>query len=296
MTQYVQIVLTGRDGSTWNLAGPNAGKQGVTLSPVIQGFIDAPVKTLWIPGPFGEEYAGKRPQRRDMVFTVRSYDGDPLTWQQIDSRWRWAWDYDTESQLAVTTAQGTRTLGVRLLEAPKAYDAKDPHITQDNPVVMTVAASFPYWVGAPLTFEWTTSASSDSSTWFFSNLGDIDVYPSYVATSPGVWTLPDFSWGSQLYARAVQDSERTVALPALMPGENVLVDSDPRVQTLTSVINTPVMQRWRGQDLLYPIAAGASGTVPVSVSGAVGGAAIRATIPQWFSRPWSVPTTIPYES
>lgn len=285
--------MTGRDGSYWCLAGPGAGEQGLTISPNIQNLVDAPVKTLWVPGPFGEQYVGKRNQRREMVFAVQVYDEDPDNWATIDSQWRWAWDYDQESTLSITTSDGTRTLGLRLLEAPKSYGPKDPHITADNPVVMTTAAEFPFWVEKPDQHDFTTVNTDHTWSQFVANNGDVPVWLKWTLTDNALWKLPDFSWGNDMYSRGAMDTGRTIYLPQLALGENVVVDSDPRVQTIVAANDAPVQHRWKGQDLLYPLMPGKSGEIPISVStpGLIGAAA-RLTVPKWFSRPWSRPHVI----
>lgn len=292
MSDYLKIELQGRDGSYWCLSGPGAGREGVTLSPNVQQLIDAPVKTLWVPGPFGEEYAGKRVQRRDMVFSVQAENEDPDTWATTDSNWRWAWDYDEESTLTVTTSDGVRSLKVRLLEEPKAYDDKDPHLTSDAPTVMTVAAAFPYWTEPDDEYTWETLDTDARHTFPVRNSGDVPVWLRWTLTAPGLWKLPDFSWNNNMYARGVQDIGRSIALPLLVAGEHCSVDSDPRVQTIIAVNDSPVQHRWKGNDLLYPLMPGKGGDIPVQVSAAAEGAALKLTVPRWFSRPWSRPRAI----
>lgn len=289
MSSFLKIELVGRDGSHWVLSGPGMGAQGVTLNPKLQQFYDAPVKTLYVPGPFGEEYVGKRAQRREIVFSVQAWDSDPDTWSTVDSRWRWAWDYDEESTLVVTTSDGVRRLNVRLMEEPHAYDDKDPHITGDNPVVMTVTATFPFWMSDPHIFTWETVAVDSMTRFPVENDGDVPVWPRWTLTAPGRWALPDFSWGNDMYSRGREDAGRTVSLPELVAGEHVSVDSDPRVQTLISVNKMPTQHRWNGNDLLYPIMPGKSGDIPVHLSNAESGGACKLVVPRWYSRPWSRP-------
>lgn len=292
MSEYLKIELTGCDGSYWCLAGPGMGQQGVTMSPGIQQFIDAPVKTLWVPGPFGQQYAGKRVQRRDMVFSVQAYDEDEDTWATVDSAWRWAWDYDKEGTMTVTTSDGVRSIGVRLLEEPKAYGDKDPHLTSDAPTVMTIASSFPYWTETTTIIPWSTLNTSDRVEFDISNDGDVPVWLRWDLTDVALWTLPDFSWGNNMNARGVQDQGRVLALPLLVAGEDLSVDSDPRVQTIIAANGNPVQNRWKGNDLLYPVMPGKTGKIPVTVSAAANGAALKLYIPRWFSRPWSRPRRI----
>lgn len=294
MSDYLSIELTGRDGSHWVLSGPGAGAQGVILKPKVSQFIDAPVKTLYVPGPFGEEFAGKRVQRREMVFTVQvGGDGiDPETWASIDAQWRWAWDYEHECKLSVTTSDGTRWIMLRLFEEPKSYGDKDPYIFGDDEVVMTVTAVFPYWQKDPDVYVWETDKDRDRTAFHIRNDGDVAVWPRWSVTAPGDWVLPDFSWGSDMYSRADQDRGRTLPLPSLPKGAHAVVDSDPRVQTLLCANEYPAQHHWKGNDLLYPIQPGADSDLPVRVENAPSGAACRLTIPRWYSRPWSRPVSI----
>lgn len=294
MSDELKIELTGRDGSYWCLSGPGYGQQGVILKPKVSQFIDAPVKTLFVPGPFGEEFAGKRFQRREMVFTVQ-VGGDEMdyeTWSSVDAQWRWAWDYEEQSRLTVTTSDGVRYLDVRLLEEPKSYGDRDPYLTGDNEVVMTVTSTFPFWQEEPRFYEWETDLDTDRTTFSIRNDGDIPVWPRWTLSAPGKFVLPDFCWGSDIYSRADLDSGRTIVLPLLPDGADAVVDSDPRVQTIICQNEFPAQQQWKGQDLLYPVMPGKGGDIPVRVSQAVGGAAVRLVIPRWYSRPWSRPVSI----
>lgn len=295
MSQHLKIEIEGRDGSQWTISGPGYGQQGVILKPKVSQLIDAPVKTLYVPGPFGEEYAGKRVQRREMVFTVQvgSEDMTPEEWAVADAAWRWAWSYDEESTMTVTVLNGdgsvesSRYIKLRLLEAPKPYGDRDPYIYGDEEVVMTVTATFPYWRSADRVYEW---AGSGSHTFTVENDGDVPVWPRWALSAPGTWTLPDYSWGNAMYSRAVADAARTVELPALPAGAHASVDSDPRVQTIVCVNEYPAQQQWRGKDLLYPIMPGASGDFPVSLDSGEGAAIL--TVPAWYSRPWSKPVVL----
>lgn len=301
MSKYLKITIIGRDGSVWNVSGPGYGQQGVILKPRVSQLIDAPVKTLFVPGPFGEEYAGKRVQRREMVFTVQvgGVDIDPDTWGEIDAAWRWAWDYEEQSKMIVEVIDGStgdtvseRYMMLRLLEEPKSYGDRDPYLTGDEEVVMTVTATFPYWRADDRVYEWSTSSTSGSYTFTVENDGDVPVWPRWSVTAPATWTLPDKSWGNDMYSRAVEDAARTVPVPALPNNAHASIDSDPRVQTIICVNGYPAQQHWKGKDLLYPVMPGKSGAMPVSFSAASGGAAVQLRIPSWYSRPWSVPVVL----
>jgi len=293
-----KIEVYGCDGSYWYISGPDIPEEaGVTLNPRLTGAIDAPVKTQWLPGAFGQEAQGYRWERRDIIFAVQTFAQDPETWMTVDSEWRSAFDYVKETKIAYTTSAGIRWINVRLLEEPKSYEGesdngKSPFLICDSTVVMTVAAELPFYIGETDVYEWSlTGQTSGSTTIDIVNESDVPVWPKWTLTGGATWTLPDFSWGNSDYARAYEDAQRTVDLPALTVYENVVVDSDPRKQTILSSNMSNVQGRWKGNDLLYPLAPGATDSIPISVKDITNsaGAALRLEIPKWFSRPWGRP-------
>lgn len=300
MSSRLKIEIEGRDGSQWCISGPGFGAEGVILKPKVSQLIDTPVKTLFVPGPFGEEFAGKRVQRREMVWTVQigGEEIDPDEWADIDAAWRWAWDYEEESTMTATVLDeagavvSSRYMKLRLLEEPKSYGDKDPYIHGDDEVVMTVTATFPYWRSEDQVFEWSTGSASGSTNFAVTNDGDVPVWPRWSLSAPGAWIVSDRSWGNDMYSRGVADAARVVGIPELPAGAHASVDSDPRVQSIVCVNGYPAQHHWRGNDLLYPVMPGASGNVSVSVSGATGGAAAQLRLPRWYSRPWSAPVTL----
>ena len=293
-----KIEVYGCDGSYWYISGPDIPEEaGVTLNPKLTGAIDAPVKTQWLPGAFGEESQGYRWERRDIIFAVQTFAQDPETWMTVDSEWRNAFDYVKTTRIAYTTSAGTRWLDVRMLEEPKSYEGetdngKSPFLVCDSTIVMTVASELPFYVGETDVYEWSlTGQTFGSTTIDIVNESDVEVWPKWTLTGGAIWTLPDFSWGNSDYGRAAEDAERTVDLPELTVYENIVVDSDPRRQTILSSNMSNVQGRWKGKDLLYPLAPGATESLPISVTGInnPAGAALRLEIPKWFTRPWGRP-------
>ncbi|WP_218014421.1 hypothetical protein [Mycolicibacterium palauense] len=278
------------------ISGHGKGDQGVELMPNLKGAIDAPVKSLWLPGAFGQTFVDFRWERRDVVFTVNIFadDDDPETWRTIDSKWRFAWDYVQESTIRFTTSDGYRDLKVRLLEEPQAYESaswegKDPALYAMSTVVMTVAAELPFFVGPSDFYEWEGDGSIGKTSVRLDVDCDVPVWPKWTLTDQARWRLPDFSFGNQEYARGVMDSGRTVELPFLPVDAGCVADSDPRVQTLLAANRMHLQGLWKGQDLLYPIPGGTYSTIPVKVRDAVAGYAMRLEIPKWYTRPWSRP-------
>lgn len=291
-----KIEVFGVHGEHFVISGPGKGDQGVELMPKLKGAIDAPVKSLWVPGAFGQSFVDFRWERRDIVFTVNVFalNGDPGQWMAIDSKWRFAFDYVQETTIRFTTAQGYRDLKVRLLEEPKAYETgpwegKDPMIYACSTVQMTVAAELPFFVGPSDFYEASGDTAKARWTWKLNVDCDVPVWPKWTLTDQATWRLPDFSWGNQEYARGVTDAGRTVELPFLPKGAGCVANSDPRVQTLLANNRIHLQGLWKGQDLLYPIAGGTYSKIPVQVTGATSGYACRLEVPKWYTRPWSLP-------
>lgn len=282
MSDYLMLEWYGVDGSYWNLT---SGEQGVTLAPGATKLLgDSPMKTMWLKSAFGQHYAGKKVQRRDPVFSVNIEGDDPDHWHEIDSAWRMAWDYDREGQLVATTADGPRTLGLRLLEDPKAWGEKDPHLTGESTVVMTTAAAQPHYLGDTVTSSWVLpSGTAGSGTVTVSNPGDVSIWLQWVCSAPGTWTLPDFSWQDD------DQATRTVKMPALGGGEHLTVDTYPEEELLISATRSLVWGRFRGNGLLFPVPPHTPPTaLPVSVTGATPGAVVTVRQPRWYSRAWGV--------
>jgi hypothetical protein len=269
-----KIEVYGCDGSYWYISGPDIPEEaGVTLNPRLTGAIDAPVKTQWLPGAYGQESQGYRWERRDIVFAVQTFAQDPETWMTVDSEWRAAFDYVKVTKIAYTTSAGTRWMNVRMLEEPKSYEGetdsgKSPFLICDSTIVMTVASDLPFYIGETDVYEWSlTGQTFGTTTIDIVNESDVEVWPRWTLTGGATWTLPDFSWGNNDYGRAVEDAGRTVDLPELTVYENIVVDSDPRKQTILSSNMSNVQGRWKGNDLLYPLAPGATESLPISVTG-----------------------------
>ena len=297
----LEITADGVDGSHWDLDGPNAGLQGVTMQPKIRGWFDMPVKTLWTPGRDSERYEGSRVKRRNptCVVDIFAEDGSPSTWMEIDSNWRMAHDYDEEARYNFTPRDNdgnqigdTRTLGVRLLQEPEAYGDKDPMLTADAPVGMFFACEKPQWMAPTVTARWVlpsgTSGSGFVPAW---NPTDLDLYFQWVCTSPvagTVWTLPDFSFKNDA------DAARTVKTPALLAGEHLTIDTWGGEEPFVSTNKLPTWQRAAGCSFFYrmPKHTGTEENpimLPVSVTGGVAGqSAVLLRCERKYSRPIGV--------
>lgn len=290
-----KIEIFGVHGEYFCISGEGAGEQGVFLQPKLKGAIDAPVKSMWLPGAYGQTFVDFRWERREVIFTVSIFDdgGDSESWHSLDSKWRYSFDYVKQSTIRFTTSDGYRDLKVQMIEEPKSYEGewegKDPHLYAASTVVMTTAAELPFFVGPSDFYEWSGSTSTGRTTFKLNADCDVPVWPKWTLTDQARWRLPDFSFGNEEYGRGVMDSQRIVELPFLPLGAGCVADSDPRVQTLLASNRINLQGLWSGQDLLYPIAGGTYSSIPVSVADAVSGYALRLEVPKWYSRPWSRP-------
>lgn len=271
------------------------------LMPGMTKLIDSPAQTFWVQGATRMYYQGSQFERRDPLFTVAVHDPNRFVWSDIESRFRMALGmYDQEFVMAIKTHWGTRRLSMRLLQEPTAYttnEAEKKWAFGETTLTIPAAAAQPFWVGDPWTDEWENSGGTGTGSLVLYNQGDVPTWPQYEVTAPGTWTLPDQSWGQDLYFRygpplislAAEDAGRDVALPALVTGEDTSVDTDPDVPTLIAANGAPVQNRWGGNGFLYPIAAHTPKTAcTVLISGGSTSSAVTMTIPQWFSRPWGV--------
>lgn len=294
----MRITLTGCDGSTWVLAGPGVEPDGlgVTMRPGPKRLIDAPAKTLWIQGAVNQTYQGVQFQRRDPTFMVTIVRDTPREWRDLDSAFRTALGmYDQQFTITVDTSDSSRSLDLRLLQEPTAWEAdwegRDPHTIRASTLQIAAAAEQPFWYADDYVLPWSTTTGTGSTSLVYQNLGDVIVWPRYFVNAPGIWVLPDFSWGQEgEYQRPPGvDVANTVPLPTLLSGEDCDVNSDPDEEFIVAVNRAPVWARTEGRALVYPIAPKTPPTsVPISVSGANPNAGVTVTIPQRFSRPIGV--------
>jgi hypothetical protein len=204
--------------------------------------------------------------------------------------------YDDQFKITVETGDSTRSLDLRLLQDPAAWETgdwegRDPHNVRASTLQVMAAAEQPFWYSDDLVFTWETETGSGATTVPYQNLGDVIVWPRFFVNAPGTWVLPDYSWGQEVkYQRQPgTDATRTFGLTPLLAGEDSDVYSDPDEEFIVAVNGAPVWARNDGDALIYAIAPRTPVTeVPISVSGANPGAGVTVTIPRRFSRPVGV--------
>lgn len=289
MSEFQTDEIYGADGSYWNVT---TGDQGVTLAPGATKLVDAPVKTRWIKSAQGEHYQGSKVQRRDPVAAFNIEGDDPLEWHDRDSRFRMAFDYDRQSRWVRTTADGSRTLKVRLLSEPtqSSIENKDPHIWGQSMLTVPLAAELAYWTMPDIVRRWRlmtgTAGSGYVPVW---NPCDVPIWLKWVCTYPGTYTLPDFSFLGDIAASRVVPLQPLVATDG-----NLTVDTSQSEEQLISTEETPVWPRQAGKGFLFPVPKHTGSEdnpimLPVSVTGgAAGVSGVQVRMPRNFSRPSGV--------
>jgi len=301
MSQYLTLDVIQGDPANpeqfFRVMGPGQGQQGVILSPKCAGLWDLPVETRWVTNAFGQRYQDYRFKKRTFPLTFLAYHVDKYTWADIATRLGWAFEYDGETRLRFTGPDGVRDLFVRKENQSTAFSAmqwesREPFLRGQSSEQFVLSAELPFYVGKPQTQEFHTEAAYAWFPFDFINEGDVPVWPRWTLTYDADWEVPDCSWGSGMLGRAIEDSGRTVPIPAadIRDGGQVY-DSDPRQMTAVSENDTLVQGRWKGQDLRYPLIAGLRDQATVRFTNNVNpdGAHCRLTIPQWYSRPFSRP-------
>lgn len=103
------------------------------------------------------------------------------------------------------------------------------------------------------------------------------------------WTISDFSWGSDAWNRADEDSGRMIIMPELLLGENIKIDTNPYAfgGQVVSSLDTQVYLRMNGVQFLYPVPPRTPPTlVPVQVTNSLPGNGIKMYCPHEWLHPW----------
>ncbi|WP_036529139.1 hypothetical protein [Nocardia sp. CNY236] len=297
--------LEGHNGEWFTVSGAGAGDRGVHLAPEsdgteFDGLYDAPVSTIWNSTAFqlGASYGGMREDKYEftLAFHVMEAGGNP--WRHNDSALRKAFSYEQRSKLWVQVDDSRRWLDVQLVANPRLKAGFDPNGQEYGLVLVPLAAAYPRWMEADATDQFvtttdTTGGGSEMGSVTVSNPTDTEIWLKWmIQGADGIqWTLPDFSFGDDRFDRAYQDADRMIAMPALLVGEHVRVDTDEMGMEgqVNSSLDTAVYQRMNGKMFLYPIPPYTPETqLPVSVTGAPAGAGVQVRCPRPWTRPWGL--------
>lgn len=303
------IEIVGVDGSSWTVSGVDQGHEGVVLDEGPQGLQEAPRTGLWTQSAYqeGSTFMGVSVEPLDLVLAFQIW-GDEENWADVASRFRNAWSYEEDTTIRVSSESGTRTLKVRLLEAPDRKSTKDPRLTQYSLDTYTIRAGWPFWEGdgTTSTYECTLKEKPASNGlgglsaairrllglepavtkydegWVtVSNPTDTPLWLRWSLTAPGRWAIPDYSWQDD------DDKARVIVCPTLYTDEDLSIDTYPRNEPYVSKLNTNIPGRFGGVMFLYPIPPHTRPTkIPVSYVGNDPNAACTVICQQMWNGPW----------
>lgn len=322
------VELEGVNGEWFTLAGPDAGDRGMYLGTGVKGIYDPPVKVVYEePGNYpGARYLNHRILRRDITIAILILDDQEDPWAARDSELRKALAYDRDAILHVTTPEsGHRWLKVRLGDAPDVELDTDPHLGRIVTVKLLLIAGDPFWYEDDVVYSAVTKTDTRFTPpplpWAFGNfpqenititvnsLNPTDQYiwlkwtvpgseepvPSFPwPFPPGVpipwerapftqWVIPDYSFEDPALA------DRRLQLPGLIRGEDCVVDTDPRVEQVSSASGSQVWARMNGVRFRHPVPPYTrSKDFQLTVAGCAPGRMVTLRIPRPWSRPWGL--------
>jgi hypothetical protein len=304
MTLRTLIELEGLHGYRATLHGRGQGDCGAVLTEV-SGIYDAPVRTIQTRTAFqtGASHGGVRWDAREI--TLRVAIGAPLLpagregdTEELESEFLKAWSYSEDSRLWVTTSGSSRSLDLRLVEAPTVLTRRDPKQAEVVELELRCLAGVPWWAGPDLVGTWVSQNDGvESGTVTVSNPTDRPMWLRWTITAPGRWTLPDYSWyGAQYFSAADLPSDiadlaatsttRQIVMPELNSGTPVDIDTDPFEEQVVRVGFPNFWALMGGVTFMFPVPPYTPATeLPVSVDGPAG-STVLVHCPRNWTRPW----------
>jgi hypothetical protein len=298
----IRAIRIVKGDTVFNVHGPLAGAEGVYLAAgQVHLLYETLVKTTWKTGAFE---AGGRPKgvkwlAKDcnLGFHIR----DTFTEYELnDSLFRQCFDYIPDpydpnappTTIEVDTdLSGTRKLDVLMYETPEFDPDLDPIMQQYGNYIFKLRAGQPFWYEDDDVSTYTAGAGSGAGTVIGWNPTDQPCYHQWVLT-PASWTLADYQILGARGARipAGPNAARTVG-PIVITTANGggVVDLDGSHLMFRDANNTNLMGQMAGKFFIYEIPPYTPHTeLPVSYSGASGGAMAQLVMPRRWSRPWGL--------
>ena len=230
------MVYLAPNGNITHLAGPDAGKEGVTLFKVLQGEQQLPFEQVVTESAFQWGATIQRTNYTKRLINFRVAIGGvghtAYTYQICDNRW---WDGQDETQdgwLGVYTRWGGwRWIPVRPYQTVSTAQESDPVMYGNNYAVwdITWISQRPYYSKPTLYDTWTAQGTTPNKNGYYTgtlvlaNQGDMPTYAQFLINGTGLCQVQD------------NNSNRMVALPELIPVDGPsLCDTDPMERTLTA--------------------------------------------------------------
>jgi hypothetical protein len=304
----IQISLLGTDRTRWDVAGPNAGRQGAIIAAEqVDGIYDAPIT---VESEESADDIGGSPAHtdygiRDLMIGFHLFDDDYAGLPgQLESDFRKAfaseidlWDPEFKHARLVckTDLSGVRMLTVQMSEAPE-IDLGDDRIDEEYFNVKYLLRAYnPMWESKQKVTHFEASTTAASGFIEVSNPTDRVMRQTWKLTR-ATWTLPDPSWSGRPKKRIPGGlyPTRTLPLPPILTTDGgVTITRDRKklhAQTALGGGSTSYMARMNGKFLMHDIPPYTPKTLlPISYTAAPsGGARAELVQPRMWSRPWGL--------
>lgn len=290
MVTPLTIEVESVEGDSWVLAGPGSGGRGATIDKgKVAGMWHPPTVTRWEQGAtqLGATYAGKSYEPRDLQFRVLlSSERVPgMSLERLETEFDAVFDEEIPAKFIVRGGGIKRWLWVTKFKEPVYEDLGSGNAA----AVYTLRAAFPFYESDPHLDVFQSTAGALSGSVAGANITDLPAYPRWVLTGGGAWTLPDHSWATAPDHEDYPYRARTITLPAIDADEELVVDTFPDVETVTSNKNPMFYARlnWRGEPV-FPVPrwtprGGVPVDLPISCTQPGGVAQLR--LPRFWKKP-----------
>jgi hypothetical protein len=257
------VVLLPPNGSMFNLAGPNAGREGARLASQVLGDQSWPFDLVITESPYLMGAIVERVNIKKREFNVGVVIGNhapPMTeyqYRMAEAHWWAGQDEAQDGWLGIYTRfSGWRWIPVRPSETVKTPQKVDNTAYGNNVSqwdLMWMAAR-PYFTKPALFREWSASTAGMATTSDvldepvykgilpLANRGDLPSYVSYYVSSPGTAVVMDNAGGTMVPLPTTQASDG-----------NYWCDTEPSHRTLTAAsdpVDNPLYKYLRSSVLL----------------------------------------------
>ncbi len=313
LTDGFTCTIFGVDAARWDVHGPNAGLQGVTIGKgQLAGILDAPLESAWAETARGggARHIRDRYGPRDMTVgfhidglgmnePVRGSVAAAFARSLTSPPYRWS-PSKRHARIAVTTdLSGMRQLRqVRGTEIPEIDTGRDILKDQYENALYNLRAGIPWWHAGTLNPSWETSGVTGSGTVTVENPGDVPAAYSIILT-PGDWTISDPSWSGEIgeVTPGGKHADRTIEIHVPASAGGAVLSRDPRKLPVAAADGSNLISAQQGRFLVYDLPPWTPPTeLEISVRDApAGGARAEYRIEENYTRAWGMEAPLPGE-
>lgn len=299
----IRVEILGQNGEYLCVHGQAAGDRGVFLAESgVMGIYDSPEKQTWKSGArqIGARQLNRKILARDMDLQFICRETPTHSAEENESYLVQAigygldeWDDDARyARLRVTTdCSGWRDLDIVQYEEPDMKSDQDPIMHQLLKPVLKLRSGNPDWYQDDVIS--TTHFNDDG--WGEVTVENPTPRPMLIKwiVTPGLWTLPDFSWRGPKGDRRPggEDGQLFIACPEVTPGDGgMVIDLDVAELMARSSNNTNILARFGGKFFKHAVPPYTQRqTLPVFCEQVPdSGAVVQLVQPRRWPRPWGL--------